>query len=789
MNNAPSIWLSLAFFTCASLSPPTLLAAIPIEVYEERPVGKIDVALENPPPHYTFDSKTVISRLKTKIGDPFSQATFDNDLKALSDEYDRVEPLIEVVNGEVYITLKLWPRPTIRTIRWQGNQHIKTKTLQKELKIKPSATFNRQAFSKAFNKVKAYYVKKGYFEAQLEYRINHDPKTSEVDIDIIIQEGRSGKIDDIVFKGFTSSEESQILEMVSTKKYYLLTHWLTGTGLYDEDALDQDKLKIVNLLQNEGFADAKVDINIREAESQGKIIIELVAHRGTIFHFGTVTFEGNTLFSDEEVERHFLARPEGVYSPEKLRDSAQAIKDLYGRKGYIDATVQYEAQLVENEPIYNVHFQIEEGLQYKIGMIRVIGNTQTQPRVILHESLLIPGETFDSAKLKATQTRLEAIGYFKKVNVYAVRTQDDQSLGDNFRDVFIEVEEAHTGNVSLFAGFSSADNIFGGLDLAENNFNYRGIFEIFSKGISAVRGGGEYAHARFNVGAKQRTYTISWLTPYFKDTLWRVGFTGEKTHSMLQSDDYTIDTLGLTFQASYPLTPYWTFGWKYRVRNSKTHVKHGHGISPAERKLAENHGLLSGTGISFNYDSTDSAIKPHRGFRSLIEADFTGIGGDFTFMRYGYLNSLYQYLWPRGTMKYRFEFRYIQPMGKSSNPNDIPSSERFFLGGENSVRGYVPFDLGPHFRNGDPKGGISSNLLSVEYSHEVFRLLDLFAFIDAGSVSLRRFAIGHFNMSYGVGTRIELINRVPVTVGVGFPINPDSHDQVRHFFFMMGGQF
>ncbi|MFI5334145.1 MAG: outer membrane protein assembly factor BamA [Chlamydiales bacterium] len=789
MNRTSLLCLSLIALTCTPLAMTQALYAAPLEAFEERPVGNIDITLENAPPHLSFDPKTVVSRLKIKIGDPFSQATFDSDLKTLSDEYDRVEPSINVVTGEVYITLKLWPRPTIRTIHWEGNEHFKTKKLQKELGLKPSSTFNRQTFSTAFNKVKEFYIKQGYFESELDYRIIPDPKTNEVDIEIHVKEGRSGKIDEIIFKGFTSEEKSAILEMVHTKKYNLLTYWVFGSGIYNEDALEQDKLTVVNYLQNLGYADAKVDIRISTSASAGKIIIELDATHGPIFHFGKITFDGNTLFTDEQIENQFLARPESVYSPDKLRETAQSIKELYGRKGYIDASVQYETKLSEEASIYDVHFQIEEGQQYKIGMIHIIGNVQTQEGVILHESLLIPGETFDSAKLKATQARLENIGYFKQVNVYAVRTQEDQSLGDNYRDVFIEVEETHTGNVSLFAGFSSADNIFGGLDLSESNFNIRGITQIFKKGFSAVRGGGEFAHARVNVGAKQRAYTISWLTPYFRDTLWRFGFNGEKTISKLQSNDYTIDTLGLTVYASYPLTPYWSFGTKYRIRNDSVSFKHRH-IDKKERNTANSQGLLSGAGASLTYDSTDSALKPHRGIRSVLDAEFTGLGGDFTFLRFGYVNNFYQYLWARGTMKYRAEFRFIEPIWKTNTFKKIPLAERFFLGGESSVRGYRAFDLGPRLGEGDdPSGGISSSLFSVEYSHEIFRFLDLFGFIDAGSVSRHRFRVGSYNMSYGVGTRIELINRVPVTLGYGFPVNPDRKEQVKHFFFTMGGQF
>ncbi|MGE3535667.1 MAG: POTRA domain-containing protein, partial [Parachlamydiales bacterium] len=355
MSNKFLAYLSLVAFTCAPLHQLTAYSPT-VEAFEDRKIANIDITIENLPPNSSFDAKTVISRLKTKIGDPFSQLTFDSDLKALSDEFDRVEPNVQVVNGEVYITLKLWPRPTIRTIKWEGNAHIKTKPLQKELGIKPNAVFNRQSFNKSFNKVKEYYVKKGYFESQLQYTVVPDPKTNEVDILIQVREGRSGKIDDIVFKGFTSEEKSEILGMIYTKKYNLFTSWLTGMGTYNEEALEQDKLTVINLLQNKGYADAKVDIKVLEAKSEGKIILEISAERGQVYHFKKITFKGNTLFTDPEIEAMFLVHPGEVYSPEKLRQTAQNIKELYGRKGFIDCNVQYEAQVVADEPLYNVFF-------------------------------------------------------------------------------------------------------------------------------------------------------------------------------------------------------------------------------------------------------------------------------------------------------------------------------------------------------------------------------------------------------------------------------------------------
>lgn len=784
-------FLVLLSVFCFSMTHQPCLRADTLSVtaaYDRMTVDNIEISAEHLPPNSSFESKTILNKLKTKKGDPFSQAVFDEDLKTLSQDYDRVEPVIEVVNQNLYITLKVWIRPTIRSIKWDGNSHMKTKTLQKELDVKAGSTFNRQTFNKAFNKLKEYYLKKGYFEAQLQYKIVQDSKTNEVDILIDIKEGRSGKIEDIVFTGFTNAEKSQILDMIYTKKYQFLISLVTGHGIYSEEALEQDQLTIINLLQNKGYADAKVKINVKESSKAGKIIIDISAERGIVYHFGKITFHGNSIFTDKEVESQFLCHPGDVYSPEKLRQTTQNIKDLLGRKGHIEASVQYEAKLVSNKPVYNVEFVISEGEQYKIGLVHVIGNSTTQSPVILRESLLVPGETFDSAKLKVTQRRLEGIGYFKSVNVYAVRTQDDVLLGENYRDVYIEVEETTTGNISLFFGFSSADDLFGGLDLTETNFNYAGIPRIFKDGLSAIRGGGEYLHARASVGAKQRSYLLSWMTPYFKDTLWRVGFDVNMTESSLQAKDYKIDTAGGSLFASYPLTNLWTFGSKYRLKNNFTRVASS--APSEEQKQASSSGLVSAISSSLTFDSTDSGFKPHRGFRSFLEAELAGVGADFYFWRFGYINSYYTPLWSRGIMKYRCDFRFIDPFGSTHNVNKVPLSERFFLGGENTVRGYKAFDLGPHFEGtGDPKGGISSFLISAEYLQEVFKFLDLFVFTDAGSVSLDRFTIDTLRLSYGVGARIEMLNRVPIIVGLGFPVNPDGTSEVKKFFFSMGGQF
>ena len=118
-------------FALSPLAPPA--TALAQEAFEDQSVTHIDVVLENPQQNSSFDPQKVLTRMKTKVGDPFSQLIFDSDLKNLSGIYDKVEPQIDVRAHGLTITLKIWERPRIHAIKWRGNKNIKSKKLREEL--------------------------------------------------------------------------------------------------------------------------------------------------------------------------------------------------------------------------------------------------------------------------------------------------------------------------------------------------------------------------------------------------------------------------------------------------------------------------------------------------------------------------------------------------------------------------------------------------------------------------------------------------------------------------------
>jgi len=777
-----------ALFLIACISP-IQKAAAQILQYENQIINNVEVIVHTRT-GIVCDTNSILTRLRTKQGGIFSQADFDEDLKTLAQDYDKVDPYVTTDEEQLTVTLHIWPKPTIRTIRWHGNHQVKTSRLQKELGINCFSVFERQAFNLAFHKLKAYYISHGYFEAQLDYHVETDQEANEVTITIDIQEGRSGKIQEIVLQNFTEGEQSEVLKDMITKKYNLFTSWYTEAGTYNEDAIQQDKLIITNYLQNKGYADASVDISVMESCKTNRIIVTITANKGELYTFGELSFEGNCIISDEVIDGIFEIRPGDPFSLEGIRATIDAVTDAYGRLGYIDAVVDFDPELVEGAYRYNVRFKIEEGEQFHVGLIRVFGNISTKTSVILHETLLIPGEVFNILKLKATERRLINIGYFKNVNVYIVKGTES-SLGGSYRDVYIEVEETNTGHFSAFMGYSSVEELFAGINVTERNFNHEGLYYMWRDGLRALRGGGEFLNLTTQIGQKSRTYTLSWTKPYFMDSKWTIGFDLSKSTTRYISKEYDLETVCLALRASYDINQFVRWGLQYRLKNGSVDLHHHASKIGALERESDIHGLISAIGTSLSYDSTDHPVKPSGGFRSRLFLEYAGLGGDHQFFNVGYMNSYYIPVGSRMVLKYRADFRFIQPLGHTRYRN-LPLDERIFLGGDFMVRGFRPYRLGPHYRHHPdvPRGGLSLQFYSVEMSRRIREDWEAFAFLDAGHLSAKTWEFGRLSVSIGYGLRFKLLDSIPpITIGMGYPLNAHNRSDVKKFFFSFGGNF
>lgn len=797
--------LLICIFFLIEVYPVFAEERIPLE---QQVLDKIDVEVYASCLVSQNDPK-LLARLKTKQGHYFRQQLLDEDLKLLAQEFDRLEPVLEPVQDGLHLTLKIWQKPQLNSVKVMGNRQIPTKTLQKEMGIVVHQTFDRVAFQEAFAKIQTLYMKKGFFEADLSYEVAENRDKHQVDVTITIREGRSGKIEEISLIGFTPEEERQVLKQMVTKEFNRFTFLFTEDGIYNKEAVEHDRLLVTHSLQNLGYADASVGIRVEKSAKKNRIRVVIEANKGERYSFGTIAFAGNQFLSDPQVEELLLIRTGQPFSHEKVRANANRLQDAYGKHGYIETVVDFQLELVPEKREYNVHFDVEEGDLYRVGLIRVFGNRITQSSVILHETLLTPGDVFNMLKLKATEEKLLNMGYFKHVNAYAAKNNEQTGLDGCFRDIYIEVEEMETGYFNFFFGYSTSEELFGGISLTEKNFNIAGVPEIGGKGLSALRGAGEYVNLNAQIGQKSSNYDLSWTKPHFLDTQWTVGLDLSQSTTRYISNAYDLSTTAFTVRTSYDLNAFLRWGVQYRLKNGSVDL---HDISSSsDRSQSDDssssdsdsdsanssleeasriHGLISAVGTSLSYDSTNRPMRPNRGFRSRLLLECAGLGGDHTFLGFGYFNSLYYPVGSRATLKYRADFRFIQPIG-NTHVDNMPLDERLFLGGEFEVRGYRPYRLGPQFGHSKvPSGGVSLQYYSIELNRRLTQDVEVFTFFDAASLSEETWEMGRLSASVGYGVYFKLIPSIPpITMGMGYPINPRNHSEVRRFFFSVGGNF
>lgn len=733
--------------------------------------------------------------LRTKSGALFSQIDFDQDLRTLAKEYDNVDPKVEFSQGKAYISLHLIAKPYIHKIAVIGNKAIPEHKILKTLQIYQNDLFEREKFLKGFDDLRTYYLKRGYFESNLNYELDHNQEQGRINITIRIQEGPCGKIKQLKIEGLSRGEKADVQEFVQTKQYSLATSWFTGAGLYHPNIVEQDSLSITNYLHNQGYADAIVTPKYT-LDARNNILLTLYVDKGPKYTLGHVHIEGLDVLPRRLIERQICVSPDEIYCPENIWNGAQKIKQMYAKYGYINTNVDVVFAPHSDRSVYDITYHISEGSPYKVGLIKITGNTHTDPNVILHETSLFPGDTFNRLKLEDTEQRLRNTGYFQSVSVYTVRSQlDPMNSSEQYRDIFIDVKETTTGNLGLFLGFSSLDNLFGGVELSESNFDLFGIRNIFDKGFRCLRGGGEYLFLKANFGDKVTDYTLKWTRPHFLNTPWILGVELDKSINRALSKDYAVQTYGGNVSTTYILNKNLKYGLYYRGSQTSLHEKRKFLLGP---NIDSNKGFVSALGVNLNYDSVDNPRNPTTGIRGATNFEVSGLGGKYHFTKLTLNSSIYRKLTRKGVLKIKGEAQFIKPFGDTT-ADGIPVSERFFLGGETSVRGYKSFIIGPKYSPTEPKGGLSSLLLSEEFQYPLVQQpnISAFVFLDSGFIGLQEYTIRLKDLcsSAGFGLRFDVMNNVPVMLGFGWPFRPtevfnsEKIDVSQRFFFALGGMF
>lgn len=519
------------------------LLALPLSAQEasadeepEQPPVMINEIIINFTGLSNVNEEVARANMSLREGEPYDHVTVDRDIRSLMRtrlfEYvdARIRPLGD---NEVDVIFDIRPKFRIASIGFEGNEAIRDRRLEREIEIEVNQVLNERAVNEEVNKLKEFYIKRGYSQVRVDYDVDRNPATGFGNVIFRINEGRKFKIGRVSFSGNEHLKSRKLRRAIKTKKWGLFSIF-TGSGKFDSDQFEDDLETLRDTYRKEGYLDIEIDpADVRFSYPRKKrMAIDIHLEEGKQYRIGEITFEGNEIYNDQILSLVMRTRPGSVYDPEKLDEDVEFLEDFYGKFGYMETRVRM--QRIPNVTTGNIDlmFQVYESEKFQVESIEIEGNTKTKSTVVIRELNIGPGETFDSVRTEASRMLLENTGYFEDVNVSPQSTNIP-----NRKDVRITFREGRTGNFSFGAGFSSLEKGVFFVELTQSNFdifNWRGAFQ----------GDGQKFRLRAQLGSESSQILLAFEEPWLFEKRLAVGFQIFDTSSEIASDLYDITRTG-----------------------------------------------------------------------------------------------------------------------------------------------------------------------------------------------------------------------------------------------------
>ena len=158
------------------------------------------------------------------------------------------------------------------------------------------------------------------------------------------------------------------------------------------------------------------------------------------------------------------------YKATDIDSSIDNITFAVGEDGYASADVRPRVKRNKEEAIIDIVYIIEEGPRVYVETVNINQNTRTRDEVIRRELRVLEGDAYNKVLIDRSETKIKSLGYFKEVEVN-VRpgSTEDRMIVD------FDVEEQPTGELSIGAGFSSAESLLLEIGISERNLLGRNL--------------------------------------------------------------------------------------------------------------------------------------------------------------------------------------------------------------------------------------------------------------------------------------------------------------------------
>jgi outer membrane protein insertion porin family len=726
--------------------------------------------------------ETILYYLSSREGGYYNEEALRKDFRILWGTGFFSNLRIEADDGERGKIVRIFveENPVIRNITYKTGKRVKQDDITNKLKEKdayllPYSYYNPYKIKKIQKTILDLLAEKGLQAARVEVETEKKGK-NEIELLFKIDEGPKLRIAEVVFTGQPKLPPSLLQEAMKSNQKHSFFTWAAGRDVYKENKLSEEAENIRKRLQEYGYMEASVgEPRLEEIErrtvflkKQKMMRIIFPVQAGYRYVVGDIKIEGNKVIRTSYLESLVKLKPGEAYNSKLREKTIEKMGEVYRDGGFLYAQIIPVETLDPKNKVVNLTFSIHEGELAFLKRLEFRGNTFTKDKVLRREMLIREGDPFRLALFKDSLLRIKQLGLVDLEKDPDVKPDPENPTQIN---ATINVRELQRNNIQFTAGYSG----------------YEGTFVALSYSTVNFLGTGETVEVTAQYGKRIKNYVFGFTEPYIKDLPFTVGFNiydryllipflydqkakgvdfmlGGRIRGYLRANlNYSfqfIDIKPPTEEGSYYyFDPFYIglFGWgRYKVSS----------LTPTI------------------YRSTiDSPLTPTRGTMYLFSIKFAGsfLGGEIHLIKPNLEWTFFKPVFANHVIGLHLDYEYVKPLRNSQ----VPFWEKFYLGGERSIRGYEIYSIGPRSEKGTNIGGDKSLVFNAEYIIPVGGPLYLIFFYDRGNAYALKEKISLKNTytSTGVEARIFVpALRVPFRLIFAYN-NPTVYKEESRFAF------
>jgi outer membrane protein assembly factor BamA len=775
-------------------------------------IGTVEVVGQPALPRAEF-----LRRLGAVSGTPFQRDALNERIQRYVDDrrrhgyYDaRIVPAVQLADGDrvANLTLNVAPGTHVRVV-FEGDS-VPADKRNELVPVEREGSIDEDLLEDSSNRIEEFLRAQGYRDARAPY--SRAQANAELVITFTVTRGPQYLVTTV-----------DISENVAVPRAEFDASLKVRQGQpFSEARLDADVAAIEELYHRRGFAAAKAIAAVEPQTSsatpaQVPVIVRIVVREDVRTVVDGVTFEGNQALEEPILRAGLVLQPGVPYVPGQLARDRDAILLAYQNSGYESATVEAEPQFTPDRTHVSVRFAIREGPRIFVHHVLIVGNIRTRSETIERELRVKPGDPFSLASINESQRRLAALGLFRHTRISELRHGDEMT-----RDLLVTVEEAPPTTLGYGGGVEGRLRVVrreqdGGTVTESFEVAPRAFFEIgrrnlFGKNRSVNFFSSISLHPKDAPFFEDQPTTTTGgygLTEYrvlgtFREPrLFNTAFDGFATVVFEQQirSSFNFTRRGANLVAARKLTRDIAVSGSYQLQRTSVFDV---AVSPEDLPLIDRafpQFRLSSFSGAVIRDTRDDTVDPGMGDYVSASGQLAAvaIGSEVGFMKSFFTGQVFRTL-PRTK---RLIVAGNARLGLATGFNiveQLPASERFFAGGDTTVRGFALDRLGVRHvppqqgdtldQDGVPIGGNGLVIFNAELRAPVTGGLGVVGFLDTGNVFAHAtdLDLGQLRSAVGGGIRYKSPFG-PIRLDLGFKVNRQPGEGLTAWFISFGQAF